>query len=60
MDKKYPHNQAEGTDLDTELEDEETKELGEDGEKPKNLDIEEVGFDELEDLEESESDANEL
>lgn len=54
MDKKHLHNQNEDTDLDTELEDGLVKELGEDEEKPKIPGTEEAGFDELEDLEETE------
>ena len=61
MDKIYPYNQNEDVDLDTELEDQGVKELGEDDEKPKTPGVEEVGFDELEELEESEeSDTKEL
>lgn len=61
MDKKHPHNQNEDVDLDTELEDGLVKELGEDDEKPKIPGVEEVGFDELEDLEETDdSDTKEL
>ncbi len=61
MDKKNPHNQNEDADLDTELEDGLVKELGEDDEKPKTPGIEETGFDELEDLEETDdSDTKEL
>lgn len=54
MDKIYPYSQNEDADLDTELEDGLVKELGDDDEKPKTPGIEEAGFDELEDLEETE------
>ena len=61
MDKKHIYNQKEDVDLDTELEDGLVKELGEDDEKPKTPGIEEAGFDELEDLEETDdSDTKEL
>lgn len=61
MDKKHPYNQNEDADLDTELEDETVKELGEDDEKTKTPGVEEVSFDELEELEETEdSDTKEL
>ncbi len=55
MEKIHPYNQNEDADLDTELEDGLVKELGEDDEKPKNPGIEEAGFDELEDLEETDN-----
>ena len=54
MDKKYPYNQTEDADLDTELEDGVVKELGEDDEKLKTPGVEETGDDELEELEEAE------
>lgn len=61
MDKIYPSNQKEDADLDTELEDGLVKELGDDDEKSKIPGTEEAGFDEPEDLEETEdSDIKEL
>ncbi|MBI2635093.1 MAG: hypothetical protein HYW79_00935 [Parcubacteria group bacterium] len=61
MDKKHPYSQSEDADLDTELEDGLVKELGEDEEKSKNPGVKETGFDELEELDESEEpDAEEL